>query len=233
MISASGLLLYIFLFSQSAAYQPDEGGGLLTTLTGKEKPAYLAKEPLPRVFEKNNHGQDSCVLRIEGSEQFKQFVLECPKPVVLLVWAPTSLDSLKMKPVFMQVAEGFKDQVQFVSMDLLFEQDKALPNYHIVAGIMQAQGITKIDIPLMVFLKNGSLFTPSYFPTAFLQGHDTAENLAQKVRAKFFPESMEMKGVEGTDVPGTTTVPMGAVFVAKAPKPQKTKRAWWRRVFGK
>ena len=225
-------LLGCILFAQLAAYQPDELGGLLETITGNQKPAYLAKEPLPRVFEKDAQGNNSCVLRIEGLEQFKQFVLACPKPVVVLVWAATSLDSQKMKPVFMQVAEQFKDSVLFASMDLLMEQNKELPNYQIVAQIMQSQNINKIDIPLTVFFNGGSLFTPSYYPPAFLQGLNSPEGLAKNVKDKFFPEIKALGSVAGTDLTVTTTTPIGASGIVKAPKSTKPKKPWWRRLFG-
>src|SRR3989304_10120623 len=94
-------------------------------------------------------------------------------------------------------------------MDLLLEQNNELPNYQIVARIMQSQGITKIDIPLTVFLMGGMLFTPSHFPPAFLQGPDTSENLAQKVKHKFFPDAEALASANGTDVTVTTTMPTG------------------------
>jgi hypothetical protein len=189
------------------AYQVQEPGGLLGSLSSAT-PAYAPQKP-HIAFEKRSDGSPSNVMSINGKQAFVQGLVTASmhKPVVIFVHSTASADSQKMKPIFQEVADMFKGQVVFASLDLLAKYDNVMENDQILTQIMQNENISRLELPLFLFLKDASLYTPAHLAPAILHGTYTKENLSQFIQNKFFPseETLEKTSVPSYDFIMTTT----------------------------
>lgn len=168
------------------SYQPLEPDGLMGVLTAKT-PVYLAKNKSIRI-EKRNNGTMTSVRRINGREEFERAVImsSLQKPVVVLAFSEGSADTAKMRQVYQDVADTFKGQVQFVSMDLLALRHGTSENHELIGHIMSMQNITRLQLPIVFFFKDGDLYAPEHESAIMLQGLYSKEHLAVFIHNKFF-----------------------------------------------
>lgn len=127
------------------------------------------------IFEKKNDGStDSAVALIHGVQEFNQIVIarSHQKPVVVKFFSPQSIDSMKVCPIYQEVAETFKNKVSFVALNILEETET-------FSQVMLCYQLKKVDLPLFLFYKNGQFYPPS------LQGYLTKENLENFIRKTF------------------------------------------------
>lgn len=167
------------------AYQPLEPDGLIGGMMATT-PVYLKKSSHMR-REKRKNGSTSRVIRINGREEFEQAVLasSTKRPVVLLVLSSTINEEARMQEVCHDVADMFKN-VSFISMNLLDQRVGVSENSEIITHFMLAQNLTRLELPLVLFFKDGELYAPVHESAVILQGFYSKEYLAGFIRSKFF-----------------------------------------------
>ncbi len=187
------------------AHQPLEQGGLVGAMSSTP-PAYLQRT-VQLIFEKRPDGAPSEVLCVNGQDEFLQFVIAAStmKPVVVMVHSAMSMDAQKMKPIYQVVADTYKDQVIFVSMDLLAQHQGVSENYQLISHFMQQENVNRLELPVMFFVKDGGLYAPAHLPATMLQGFYTQENLSEFVKNKFFQPLPPIMHNAATDMTPTTT----------------------------
>lgn len=167
-------------------YQPLEPDGLIGVLTAKD--SLYARKPGRVRLVKRNDGSRSRVVSINGRQDFEQSVIvaSIQRPVALLIYSDVGNDTKKMQVAFGDVADTFKNQVRFVSMDLLEKYQNVPENYQIIGELMTMQNITRVGLPIILFFKDGDLYAPANEPAMMLQGFNSKEHLTDFLRNKFF-----------------------------------------------
>lgn len=185
-------------------YQPLEPDGLIGVLTAKT-PVYLQKTALMR-REHRQDGSVSRVFRINGRKEFERAVIasSSKRPVVLLILSSGSINEPKMQEVFFGVADMFKN-VSFVSMNVLDQHAGNPENSELITQFMLSQNLTRLELPMMLFFKNGSLYAPPHESTAILQGLYSKEYLVGFIHSKFFGLQQPIIKVDAQDL---TTTPL-------------------------
>ena len=137
----------------------------------------------PCVPENRENGRTSRVQLVNGKDAFQYHVLDQSqkKPAVVKFFSD-SADSARVKDHFQETADVFGDKINFFAVDIAAQNNGAPENQDIVAQLMMLLGITKVDLPLFFFFKNGNLCSPS----PMLQGFYTKENLEAFIKNKFF-----------------------------------------------
>jgi len=141
----------------------------------------LKQANVVQLFEKKHDGTtDSTVVLIHGTQIFNELVIaqSHQRPVVLKLFSPQSIDSLKVKSVYQDVAESLKNTASFVAMNIL-------ENHELFSQIMSLYQLNKVDLPLFLFYKDGQLYSPIHEPTPMVQGYLTKENLENFIKKKF------------------------------------------------
>jgi thiol-disulfide isomerase/thioredoxin len=134
-----------------------------------------------RDFEKRQDGvSDSCVALVHGHKAFNRLVIaqSYQQPVVIKLFSPQSLDSIKIKSIYQEVAESLNNKVAFIAMDIIENND-------IFVQIMAACRLTQVALPLFLFYKDGYLYTPHHELSPIVQGYLTKENLENFIKHKF------------------------------------------------
>lgn len=184
-------LMSLCIVCAVGAYQPTEPGLFGVFINPSEQ----QRKPLPvAMYEKSLHGSDSAVLIVNGASSFAKHVISesfC-RPVVVKVHSIHSKDSLVLRPVFQHVATQYKNTVSCVSIDLFQQCAGSQENYRLIVALMNKLGITKIDLPVVMFFKNGSLYCPAHMQCPILVGSCSADFLAQQIEKKYFIDSFDM-----------------------------------------
>lgn len=193
-----GIMIFFLVNYVVQGYQPLEYGSLIESLVSLT-PKYLKKQPKP-VFEKRSDGLASHVISVCGSEEFDHFVIETSlyQPVVVMVHADVNPKKHTMSTIVQDLADTFKDQVLFVSMWLFAQQNNEPGNYQIIGSLLQNYNIANVEMPLILFFKDGQLYTPEHEPSIILQGVYTKENLEVFIKNKFFKDPIQIMQNDAT-----------------------------------
>lgn len=185
-------LMSLGIFCSVVAYQPTEPGLFGVFMNPSEQTSSIQKSVA--MYEKGHNECDSAVMIVNGAASFSKHVVSesfC-RPVVVKVHSIHSKDSLALRPEFQQVAHRYKNTVSCVSVDLFQQCAGSQENYRLIVELMNKLGITKIDLPLVMFFKNGTLYSPAHMQCPVLVGFCTADFLAQQIEKKYFIDSFDM-----------------------------------------
>jgi len=206
-----------------------------------------------KIYEKKSNGQKSNVMLINGLVQFNKQVIEASrfKPVVVKIHSIHSSDSQKIREPFQETAEKFKNMVSFVALDLFKQHADKQENYHLVGSLMASMKIYRIDLPVILFFRNGNLYSPLHASGAMLQGFYNRDDLSAVIQEKFFsprvatasqaqvimPSSSPVKQLPQESDAGlslTTTTSGSRLPAGNSSQPADTQKknsdSWWNRI---
>lgn len=194
-------LVILGVFCSVVAYQPTEPGlfGVFMTpseqhaASGSSVPYGVPAKPVCR-YERGANEGNSDVMIVNGAASFAKHVVcaSFERPVVVKVHSIHSKDSHALRPEFQQLALHYKNTISCVSVDLFQQCAGEQENYCLVVDLMNKLGITKIDLPLVMFFKNGTFYCPAHMPVPVLVGFCTGDFLVKQVEKKYFVDSFDM-----------------------------------------
>ncbi len=132
------------------------------------------------VEKKQDGVADSTVTLIHGQQAFNRLVIaqSYQQPVVIKLFSQQSIDSIKVRPVYQEVAELLGKEVGFTAMDIIENND-------VFVQLMASCKLSQTALPLFLFYKEGHLYTPDHEPAPMVQGYLTKENLESFIKYKF------------------------------------------------
>ncbi len=204
-------------------------------------PIYKQNQPMI-AYEKRADGLQSNVRAINGISDFDQHVLKASwhRPVVIKVFSSASFSSdiQNMHQIFLGVADLFKENVIFVSVDTFARTNDEFENEQIIEKIKKQAHLLSIKQPFLIFLKNGALYTPEQLPAPVLQGLFTEDELVSFIKTKFslgeeqviFADSQgEASGIQ--DLTTTVTTQLNNQSTDNN-REKNAKKTLWQRLFG-
>ncbi|KKQ49317.1 MAG: hypothetical protein US69_C0007G0066 [candidate division TM6 bacterium GW2011_GWF2_38_10] len=137
----------------------------------KDVPAY---EPL--VGSKD----PSKVFIIEAQRHFDKMVIaqSFQRPVVVKLYAPQSIDCIKVLPIFQEVAKALYPHIACAAIDIITHNQ-------LFVQLMTLSRVDSVALPLFMFFKDGQLYAPLHDPVLMVQGYVTKDNLIDHIRRKF------------------------------------------------